>query len=685
MTTWGPRIERDGRVGFSLWAPAAKSVSLLLDGQSEPIPMQLKPDGWHEIVTDRARPGMQYWYVLPNGMRVPDPASRFQPQDVSGPSEIIDPSAHRWKDSQWRGRPWHEAVVYELHVGAFTAEGTFRAAMDKLSYLRELGVTAIEIMPVGDFPGTRNWGYDGTFWYAPESSYGRPQDLKALVDAAHTQGLMVLLDVIYNHFGPEGNYLPVYAPQFFTDRHKTPWGSAIQYELPPVRAFAIENALYWLTEFHLDGLRLDAVHAIRDDSKVHLLDELAATVREKITDRPVHLVLENEENEARRLTQYTAQWNDDVHHVLHTAATGEGSGYYADYLGDVPKLGRALAEGFAFQGEVMPFRESARGEPSAHLPPTAFIAFIQNHDQIGNRAFGERLTQLAAERAVKAVAATYLLLPQVPMLFMGEEWGSRTPFPFFCDFHGELAQAVREGRRAEFARFPEFADESAREKIPDPQSPETFASAKLDWTARESSPPAQWLAWYRELLSVRSRHIVPRLREFPGNAGRFEVIGKGAVRVRWRVNDAESLCLLANLSEEPVERAPLPAGEILWREGPAVWPCEHTASVERGVVAGEGRWHQWPLSESWQRSSSWRNGAGSKRSTKTPRAKSSASAPIPCAKSSPRWVSVLTPRATWRRRSRSSRRKRGSGPSRRCRCAIFPGAHPTSKSLFLRA
>ena len=351
-------------------------------------------------------------------------------------------------------------------------------------------------MPISDFPGGRNWGYDGVLPYAPDSSYGRPDDLKALVDAAHARGIAVLLDVVYNHFGPDGNYLPVYAPAFFTDRHKTPWGAAINYDgqhAEPVREFVIHNALYWIEEFHLDGLRFDAVHAIMDDSDKHLLEELAERVRAcaptgrstccsrtrttmpagccAVDGAPVH---------------YTAQWNDDVHHVLHVAATHERTGYYADYEGNTDQLGRALAEGFAFQGEMMPYRGSPRGEPSAALPPGAFVAFIQNHDQIGNRAFGERLSAIATPEAMRAIAAIYLLLPQMPMLFMGEEWGAPQPFPFFCDFEGELADAVREGRRAEFARFPEFQDPEQRDRIPDPQAESTFASAKLDWTAVDS-------------------------------------------------------------------------------------------------------------------------------------------------------------------------------------------------------
>jgi malto-oligosyltrehalose trehalohydrolase len=378
----------------------------------------------------------------------------------------------------WKTGGTEESVIYELHIGTFTSDGTFRAAIDKLDDLVELGVTAIELMPIADFPGARNWGYDGVYLFAPDATYGRPEDLKVLADAAHANGLMIFLDVVYNHFGPDGNYLDAYACQFFTDRHKTPWGAAINYDGPdsrPVRNFMIHNALYWLEEFHFDGLRLDAVHAIIDDSEMHLLEELADRVRDTFCgERHIHLILENEENEAHRLKRgpggepriYTAQWNDDVHHVLHTAATGEDAGYYAEYRGDTDKLARSLAEGFAFQGEMMAYRGEPRGEPSAHLPPTAFVAFIQNHDQVGNRAFGDRLTASTPAEAVRAIAAIYLLAPQIPMLFMGEEWAAAQPFPFFCDFEAELGEAVRKGRREEFAKFPEFHDERRASVFP---------------------------------------------------------------------------------------------------------------------------------------------------------------------------------------------------------------------------
>jgi malto-oligosyltrehalose trehalohydrolase len=571
---------RPGGVRFRLWAPDCDRVAVELEsrdrtGATSVLPMAAGADGWHELATGEAAAGSRYRFVLPDGRKVPDPASRFQPDDVHGPSEVIDAAAYAWQHAEWQGRPWTEAVVYELHVGAFSAEGTFLAVIPHLDHLVALGVTAIELMPVADFPGARNWGYDGVLLYAPDAIYGRPEDLKALVDAAHARGLMVILDVVYNHFGPDGNYLPLYATRFFTERHQTPWGAAINYDGPasaPVREFIIHNALYWVEEYNLDGLRLDAVHAIMDDGSRHILDELADRVR-GFRGR-THLLLENEDNQARRLLRdgrgnpehFTAQWNDDLHHVLHVAATFENAGYYADYRGDTEKLGRALAEGFAFQGEMMPFRGERRGEPSAALPPAAFVAFIQNHDQIGNRAFGERLTRIAPFEALRAVAAVYLLLPQVPMLFMGEEWGSTQPFPFFCDFSGELAAAVRNGRRQEFARFPEFQDEAMRERIPDPLAEATFASARLEWGDLALPQHAGWLDFYTRLLAIRRTTLVPILDGIR-RGGRYQVHGAGVVAVRWALGDGEELKLEANLSPHRAAAFPELAGRLLWEEG----------------------------------------------------------------------------------------------------------------------
>ncbi|HET8701098.1 MAG TPA: malto-oligosyltrehalose trehalohydrolase [Nitrococcus sp.] len=569
-------VQAGGQVRFRLWAPALEALTLSLEdpGEEQLLAMERREDGWFELTTAAAHIGSRYRFVLPDGMRIPDPASRCNPEDVHGPSEVIDPSAFRWKDADWRGRPWQEAVIYELHVGSFSPSGTFDGVRERLDYLADLGITALELMPVADFPGTRNWGYDGVLPFAPDSRYGRPEALKELVQAAHQRGLMVLLDVVYNHFGPEGNYLHAYAPQFFSRRHSTPWGAAINFDGEgnrEVRRFFIDNALYWLEEFHLDGLRLDAVHAICDDSRPDILVELAAAVRAGAgRSRLVHLVLENDHNAAHYLVRdtervrwYTAQWNDDCHHALHTLLTGESRGYYADYAQDpIRHLGRCLTEGFAFQGKPSPYRDGApRGEPSTDLPSGAFINFLQNHDQIGNRAFGERIIRLASERAVRAAHTLLLLAPSPPLLFMGEEWDTKAPFPFFCDFGPELAGAVRDGRRREFARFPEFSAPEARERIPDPNDPATFALAVLDWSEHTQAPCARALALHRELLALRRQTLAPRL---PALANRVERLAEHALRIDWRLSDGAVLGLLANLGDDPVALSGKPAGELLY-------------------------------------------------------------------------------------------------------------------------
>ena len=557
-----------GGVRFRLWAPGCGRVDLCLaDGAAERLlPMAAAGGGWFELDVPDAHAGARYRFEVDGGLRVPDPASRFNPDDVHAASEVIDPAAYAWQDREWRGRPWEEAVVYELHVGTFSPEGSFAGVAQRLDYLAGLGVTAIELMPVADFPGARNWGYDGVLPFAPDSRYGRPEDLKALVDAAHARGLMVLLDVVYNHFGPEGNYLHVYAEPFFSRRHHTLWGAAINFDgadSRTVREFFIHNALYWLTEYHFDGLRLDAVHAIADDYTPHILDELAQRVHEATAGRSVHLVLENDANEARFLGpgRYAAQWNDDIHHALHVLATGEADGYYADYA-DAPlrHLGRCLAEGFAYQGEPSPYRDGApRGEPSGALPPQAFVAFLQNHDQVGNRAFGERIARLAPEPAMRAAAAICLLAPAIPLLFMGEEFAATTPFPFFCDFGDDLRDAVTEGRRREFSKFARFADPAAQAAIPDPNAAPTFAAAKLDWDAAR----ADWQAFYRKLLKLRREAIAPRLHGMGGHAGRFEVRAPNCLEVAWRLGDGATLRLQANLSADKASLA-APSGETLF-------------------------------------------------------------------------------------------------------------------------
>lgn len=581
---YGAQFTEQG-VRFRLWAPGCEQVALCVAQHNMArqeqarhelvLPMDACGDGWFELNTSRASAGARYRFEVNDGLRVPDPASRFNPDDVHGASEVIDPADFDWQDAAWRGRPWEEAVIYELHVGTFSPEGTFAGVIERLDYLAELGVTAIELMPVADFPGARNWGYDGVLPYAPDSRYGRPDDLKALIQAAHAKGLMVLLDVVYNHFGPEGNYLYVYAKKFFTEHHHTPWGAAINFDGPgsrDVREFFIHNALYWLHEYHFDGLRLDAVHAIIDDSKPHILTELAERVHASTgRERQVHLILENDANEARYLghgpRQYIAQWNDDIHHALHVLATGETDGYYVDYA-DAPirRLGRCLAEGYAYQGEGSSYRDHAvRGEVSAHLPPQAFVSFLQCHDQVGNRAFGERITHIAPEPAVRAAAAVYLLAPAVPMLFMGEEFAAKSPFQFFCDFGDELREAVTQGRRREFARFARFADPATQAAIPDPNTAQTFLISKLDWGSLKNEVQAGWLAYYRHLLKRRQEVIVPRLRGMEGRAAQFEVFGPGGLRVQWHLGDGSTLRLLANFSRESA-RADVPAGQIVFAQ-----------------------------------------------------------------------------------------------------------------------
>ena len=549
---FGATVLDGGRVRFRLWAPAQDEVSVVIEtGVSVPM----RRDGnWFEAVAPGGD-GTRYRYRLGDGTLVPDPASRFQPDDVHGPSEVIDPRAYTWRNDGWRGRPWQETVLYELHAGLL---GGFAGVMRELPRLARLGITAVELMPIGDFPGRRNWGYDGVLPFAPDSAYGRPEELKALVDAAHGYGLMMFLDVVYNHFGPDGNYIGLYAPQMFRQDIHTPWGSAIDFRRPEVRRFFTENALYWLSEYRFDGLRLDAVHEICEPD---WLDEMAQEVRRTLgPDRHVHLVLENERNEVSHLMHdIDAQWNDDGHHAFHVLLTGEDRGYYRDYAeAGAAGLARVMAEGFFFQGQMSSHRRRVRGTKSGHLPPTAFVLFLQNHDQIGNRAFGERLTRLADPAALEAAIAAQILCPQIPMLFMGEEIASRTPFLFFTDHSAALAEAVREGRRGEFAHLPEFSDPEKCKLIPDPNAPETFeASIPQPDPMRADSRRAM----YERLITIRMRDIAPEL----ANTRSIDAkpIGATAVLARWHLGTTGVLTLAVNLGSAPVPVS-LPAGEVLF-------------------------------------------------------------------------------------------------------------------------
>ncbi len=559
--SFGATLLGAGRTRFRLWAPACQSVTLEIEGRA-PLRMTPAEPGWFELEAD-AGSGARYRYRVSDDLAVPDPASRFQPDDVHGASEVIDPLAYQWQHPRWCGRPWTETVIYELHVGLC---GGYDGVAARLPALAALGITAIELMPVADFPGHRNWGYDGVLPYAPEASYGRPEQLKALIDSAHGLGLMVFLDVVYNHFGPDGNYLNAYAPQFFDEQLHTPWGAAIDFSRREVRDYYIGNARMWLQEYRFDGLRFDAVHAITDDS---FLDELAQQLRAAVEPgRHVHLMLENEHNNARLLEdgRYTAQWNDDGHNALHVLLTGETDSYYRNYAeAPAQQLARVLREGFAYQGEPSPSHGGApRGTPSALLPTSAFILFLQNHDQIGNRAFGERLSLLADADALRAASALQLLSPQIPLLFMGEEWGSRAPFLFFTDFNDELADAVRVGRRQEFAAFAAFSDEATRARIPDPNAFETWAQSVADPDEAQRSRHADVLAWYGELLRLRHRYLVPRL---PGTRSEEAVaIGPCAVLACWRLGDGSLLHIAANFGAGAEGISPghrRPAGRLL--------------------------------------------------------------------------------------------------------------------------
>ena len=558
-----------GGTSFRLWAPGTKRVDLVLE--KKPQAMRRGDGGWFALDVPNAAAGARYKFRIDDEIDVPDPASAFQPEDVFGPSEVIDHDSFQWRARDWRGRPWTETVLIETHVGTFTNDGTYRGMIDKLDHLASNGITALELMPLADFFGRRGWGYDGVLWYAPDSAYGRPEDLKTLIDEAHLRGLMVFLDVVYNHFGPEGNFIGRYAPSFFTDAH-TPWGSTIDYRVPEVRAFAIENALYWLRDYRFDGLRFDAAnHILSEPGQPSMLHDLsvAAGKLATTTGRHIHLVLENGDNRAGLLDaaqepprgKYRAQWNDDYHHAWHVMLTRESGGYYGDYQRSPhADLARALASGFVYQGEISKFwGNKPRGEPSGKLPPPTFVNFLQNHDQTGNRPFGDRLESLAPAPAIEAALAVMLVAPGIPMLFMGEEWGSKAPFPFFCDFEGELAQAVREGRKQEY----KWAYDKYGDEVPDPLAPSTFQSAVLDWQSCDTPAGSTRLALVRDLLTLRRREIVPRLAG--ARFGSADVTDEGLLTADWRMNDDTSLRLTANLSpNEIAHQATSSTGKPIW-------------------------------------------------------------------------------------------------------------------------
>ena len=563
------QAQQEAVTQFSLWAPDADAVAVKLDnGQLHDL--QPLADGWFSRLVPCGA-GTGYQFVINDHLKVPDPVSHAQLDDVLGMSCVVDHTSYVWQTRDWRGRPWHEAIIYEVHVGLL---GGFAEAEVILPHLAELGITAIELMPLNEFPGARNWGYDGAEIFAPESSYGTPDELKHLIDTAHSLGLMVIIDVVYNHFGPEGNFLGQYAKGFFREDIQTPWGAAIDFRRREVRDFFCENALMWLEDYRADGLRLDAVHAI---SEKDFLVELAERVSSAIpSNRHIHLILENEANNASLLEQgFTAQWNDDGHNILHHLLTGEKEGYYSEFMeSPTTKLARFLREGFIFQGEASRHGH-ARGEPSGHLPPTAFVLFLQNHDQVGNRAFGERLIALTDEDSLKVAVILLLLSPMVPLLFMGEEWGTRQPFFYFTDHHDELAKAVCEGRRNEFREFELFSHPEMREKIPDPNDPQTYVNSMIDYRERHEPGHEAWWHFYHTLLELRHRWIIPYLPDT--RVEKVTVLAERSVSATWRLGNGSQLRIDINLADNPVklESPPGPRRQLFshrvdndhWHEG----------------------------------------------------------------------------------------------------------------------
>lgn len=563
--SWGARYAEGGST-FRIWAPSAKQIDLAIaEGDSDKPtrfePMEQVEGGWWSVSSAVPQPGTGYGFRIDGGKVLPDPAARAQVQDVHWLSRLVDPNAHQWRTPDWRGRPWHECVFYELHVGTFTEEGTFEAAIGKLDHLAETGITAIELLPVAQFGGQRGWGYDGTLLYAPHQTYGGPEGLKKLVDAAHARGLMVFLDVVYNHFGPDGNYIPAYIPEFFHEEISTPWGSAIAYDEKPVRDFMIDNAIYWLTEFRIDGLRLDAIDSIKDTTDTPLVKELAARVREVVTDRHVHITTEDDRNitwhiergEDGSIPLVSGEWNDDFHHTAHVIATSDQEGYYTDYdWRTTEQMATALATGFVFQGQRSDHRDKEVGTDSAHLPPTAFVNFLQNHDQIGNRAFGDRMRSLSSARCYDCLQAILLLSPQIPLMFQGDEFGDCNSFCFFTDFDGELADAVSKGRRREFKSFAAFEDPEAQQIFPEPNSERTFEVSRLDWSQLAQPIHKRRLQVTRSLLRKRAEVLMPLLDGVGGDCG-MAVIEDRAFAVVWELQEGRFYHLFANLQDQPWE------------------------------------------------------------------------------------------------------------------------------------
>jgi maltooligosyltrehalose trehalohydrolase len=556
----------EGRCHFLVWAPRAGKVELRVVGPSDrTVQMERQERGYHQVLAEGVAPGTRYFYRLDGKTDRPDPASHYQPEGVHGASEVVNPRFN-WSDASWNGLDLAGYIIYELHVGAYTDHGTFEAVIPYLDGLSHLGVTAIELMPVAQFPGSRNWGYDGAFPYAVQNSYGGPAGLKALVEACHTRGLAVVLDVVYNHLGPEGNYLAEFGP-YFTDRYRTPWGQAINFdgsESDEVRRFFIENALYWTKEFHFDALRLDAIHAIVDPSARPILEELGLAVHRQARQlkRKIHVIAESDRNDSRIIRcreaggyGLDAQWSDDFHHALHTLLTPERNGYYKDF-GAVEQLAVAYQEGFVYSGQYSVYRKRRHGNSSKALPPERFVVFAQNHDQVGNRLLGERLSQLVSFEALKVATGAVMLSPYIPLLFMGEEYDETAPFRYFVSHSDpELIEAVRKGRQEEFAAF-DWAGQ-----IPDPQSAETFQGCKLNHDLKAEGDHQALYNFVRELIRLRKE--LPALSR--SSRQEIEAIAFEREKLLWfrRWQSREQTVIIINFGNQPATvEFPFPTGRF---------------------------------------------------------------------------------------------------------------------------
>ena len=506
-----------GGVRFRIWAPAAEALDLILHdgGAAGTHPTARDAEGVFDRIVDKAAAGDRYSYRIDGGSPLPDPASRFQPDGVHGPSQVIDPAAFAWSDARWGGRPARDLILYELHVGTFSPEGTFAGATTLLPRVRDLGVTAIELMPIADFPGGRNWGYDGVHLYAPSRAYGRPDDLRRLIDESHRLGLAVFLDVVYNHLGPEGASVCQFNPQYFSDRHATPWGAAVNLDgegSGMVRRFITDNARHWVREYHVDGLRLDATHALVETDDGAIIRDVVSAVRRDAT-RPIVVHAEDDRNLSAVIEDartggwgLDGVWADDFHHVMRRCLAGDSQGYFADFRGTASELARTVVQGWLYTGQPSEHLGGTRGTDPSGVPMYRFVVCLQNHDQIGNRAMGDRLNAQVPADAWRAASTVLLTAPMTPLLFMGQEWAASTPFQYFTDLNPGLGRLVTQGRRTEFAAFPDFSDESARHRIPDPQNAATFEASRLRWKERSEPAHKASLALYRALIALRLDH-----------------------------------------------------------------------------------------------------------------------------------------------------------------------------------